>query len=138
MFHPHSYLMGDRLLSNGGAGGNCARPMRLPDPSPVLDKNRAPMGPEISSSTGAGVWRKAPAAFPDSGSVLDKFSLRFKVQISSLRSGALPGSSLKKSLPLGISLFLVRRRNSVTPIGTQSPFSKTKKKTRIRSWNIKK
>ena len=37
--------------------------MRLPDPSPVLDKNRAPMGPEILSSTGAGVWRKAPMHF---------------------------------------------------------------------------
>ena len=49
-------------------GGNCARPMRLPDPSPVLDKNRAPMGPEILFSTGAGVWRKAPMAFPDSSS----------------------------------------------------------------------
>ena len=62
----------DRYLSSAGAGGNCARPMRLPDPSPVLDKNRAPMGPEILSSTGAGVWRKAPMAFPDSSSVLDK------------------------------------------------------------------
>ena len=45
----------------------------LPGPSPVLDKNRAPMGPEILSSTGAGVWRKAPMAFPDSSSVLHKF-----------------------------------------------------------------
>ena len=52
---------------------NCARPTRLADPSPVLDKNRAPMGPEFLSSTGAGVWRKAPMAFPDSSSVLDKF-----------------------------------------------------------------
>ena len=52
-------------------GGTCARPMRLPDPSPALDKNRAPMAPEILSSTGAGVWRKAPMAFPDSSSVLD-------------------------------------------------------------------
>ena len=65
--------MGDRFLSSAGAGGNCARPMRLPDPSPALDKNRAPMGPEILSSTGTGVWRKAPMAFPDSSSVLDKF-----------------------------------------------------------------
>ena len=47
--------------------------MRVPDPSPVLDKNRAPMGTEILSSTGAGVWRKAPMAFPSSSSVLDKF-----------------------------------------------------------------
>ena len=47
--------------------------MRLPDPSPVLEKNRAPMGPEILSSTGAGVWRKAPMAFSDSSSVLDRF-----------------------------------------------------------------
>ena len=63
----------DRFLSSAGAGGNCARPMRLPDPSPVLDKNRAPISPEILSNTGAGVWRKAPMAFPDCNSVLDKF-----------------------------------------------------------------
>ena len=44
--------VGDRFLSSAGAGGNCARPMRLPDPSPVLDKNRAPMSPEILSGTG--------------------------------------------------------------------------------------
>ena len=66
-------LLGDRLLSSAGAGGNCARPMRLPDPSPVLDKNRAPKGPEILSGTGAGVRREAPTAFPYSSSVLDKF-----------------------------------------------------------------
>ena len=54
--------------------------MRLPDPSPVLDKNRAPMGPEMLSSTGAGVWRKAPMAFPDSSSVLDKFQSAFSVE----------------------------------------------------------
>ena len=63
----------DRFLSGAGAGGNCARPMRLPDPSPVLDKNRAPMGPEILSSTGAGVWRNAPITFPHSSSELDTF-----------------------------------------------------------------
>ena len=69
--------MGDRFLSSAGAGRNCARPMRLPDSTPVLDKNRAPMGPEFLSSTGAGVWRKAPMAFPNSNSVLDKLvSLR--------------------------------------------------------------
>ena len=66
--------MGDRFLSSAGAGGNCAaRPMRLPDPSPVLDRNRAAMGPEILSSTGARVWRKAPMAFPCYSSVLDIF-----------------------------------------------------------------
>ena len=61
------------FIHSAGAGGNCTRPMRLPDPSPALDKNRAPMGPEILSSAGAGVWRKAPMAFPNSSSVLDKF-----------------------------------------------------------------
>ena len=30
--------MGDRLLSSAGAGRSCALPMRLPDPSPVLEK----------------------------------------------------------------------------------------------------
>ena len=47
--------------------------MRVLSPSPVPDKNPAPMGPEILSSTEAGVWRKAPKGFPDSSSVLDKF-----------------------------------------------------------------
>ena len=62
-------------------GGDCARPMRLPDPSPVLDKNRAPMGSEILSSTGAGVWRKAPMAFPDSSPALDKFQSECKCKL---------------------------------------------------------
>ena len=55
--------------------------MKLPNPSPVLDKNRAPMGPEILSSAGARVWRKAPKAFPDYNSVLDKFQLALKITI---------------------------------------------------------
>ena len=80
--------MGDRFLSSAGAGGNCARSMRLPDPSPVLDKNCAPMGPEILSSAGAGVWRKAPMAFPDSSSVLDKF------QSPTGCPGGVPGTNL--------------------------------------------
>ena len=45
----------------------------LATPKPVVDKNRAPIGPEMLSSAGAGVWREAPMAFPDSSSVLDKF-----------------------------------------------------------------
>ena len=69
---PGHSIMGVRFLSSAGAGGNCACLMRLPDPSPALDKNRAPMGPDILSSAGAGVWRKASMAFPDSSSVLDK------------------------------------------------------------------
>ena len=51
----------------------CALAVRLPNHSPVLERNRAPMGPEILSRTGAGVWRKAPGAFSDSNSVLVKF-----------------------------------------------------------------
>ena len=50
---------GRPILIQCGCWGNCAHPLRLPDPSSALDKNRAPMGPEILSSTGAGVWRKA-------------------------------------------------------------------------------
>ena len=89
--------MGDQFLSSAGAGGNYARPMRLPDPSPVLDKNRAPMGPEILSSTGAGVWRKAPMAFPDSSSVLDKFQAARKRRawaIAVMRGLANPSSEV--------------------------------------------
>ena len=65
--------MGDQFLSSAGTGRNCVLSMKVPNPSPVLDKNCAPMGPEILSSTGAGVWRKAPKAFPHSSSVLNKF-----------------------------------------------------------------
>ena len=38
--------LGDRLLSSAGNGKNCALSIRFPDPSPILDKNRAPMGPD--------------------------------------------------------------------------------------------
>ena len=48
-------------------------PMRMPNPSPTLDKNLASMGPGILSSIEAGVWRKAPEAFPDSNTTLDTF-----------------------------------------------------------------
>ena len=68
--------MGGRFLSNAGTGTNCVLSMRVPKPSPVPDKNCAPMGPEILSSAGAGVCRKAPRAFPHSSSVLDKFCLQ--------------------------------------------------------------
>ena len=46
-------------------------PIRMPNPSPTLDKNLASMGPEILSSIGVGVWRKASEAFPDSNTTLD-------------------------------------------------------------------
>ena len=83
--------MRDRFLSSAGAGGNCARPMRLLDPSPLLDTNCPPIGPETLSSTEAGVWRKAPMAFPDSSSVLDKLQSakegRKEVQEKSILTG---------------------------------------------------
>ena len=68
----------DRFLSSAGAGGNCARPMRLPDPSPVLDKNRAPMGPEILSSTGAGSGERLLWHFQTPVLYWINFSLRSK------------------------------------------------------------
>ena len=82
---------GRPILSSAGAGGNCACSVRLPDPSPVLDKNRAPMGPEMLSSTGAGVWRKAPMAFPDSNSVLDEFQ--------SAKKGGFPTGWFRRMFP---------------------------------------
>ena len=39
--------MGDRCLSSAGAGKCCALPMRLPNPSPVPDKNLAPISTEF-------------------------------------------------------------------------------------------
>ena len=46
--------MGDRFLSSAGAGRGSTLPTRTPDPSAVLDKNHAPMGPKHLSNTGAG------------------------------------------------------------------------------------
>ena len=46
-----AHFLGDRFLSSAGTRKN-AHSLRLSDPSPVLGKNRAPMGPEILSSTG--------------------------------------------------------------------------------------
>ena len=48
-------------------------PIRMPNPSPTLDKNLASMGPRSLSSIGVGVWRMAPEAFPDSNTTLDTF-----------------------------------------------------------------
>ena len=39
--------MRDRLLASAGFGRSYTLAMRLPNPSPVLDKNLAPMGPEF-------------------------------------------------------------------------------------------
>ena len=79
--------LGNPTFIQCGCWGNFARPMRLPHPSPALDKNRAPIGPEILSSTGAGVWRRAPMAFPDSSSVLDKFQSATNYPLKLTRPG---------------------------------------------------
>ena len=59
--------------------------LRFPDPSQVVDKNLATMGPEILFSTGVGACRKAPKpkAFPDSSSALDKFQSAMKIDAAS-------------------------------------------------------
>ena len=71
-FHPTDVCpFGKRSLSSTGVGKSCALPIRMPNPSPTLDKNLASMGPGIFSSVGVGVWRKASEAFPDSNTTLD-------------------------------------------------------------------
>ena len=57
----------------GGGGHSRISDIRVPNPSPTLDKNLASMGPGILSSVGVGVWGKAPEAFPDSNTTLDTF-----------------------------------------------------------------
>ena len=47
--------------------------IRMPNPSPTLDKYLASMGAGILSSIGVGVWRKSPEAFPGSNTTLDTF-----------------------------------------------------------------
>ena len=54
--------------------------MRVPNPSPVLDRNRAPMGPEILSSAGAGVWGKFHLAFQTPVLYWINISLRGRLQ----------------------------------------------------------
>ena len=70
--------MGGRLLSSAGAGGSCARPMRLPDPSPVLDKNSAPMAPGILSVLGLGSGERLLWHFQTPVLYWINFSLRIK------------------------------------------------------------
>ena len=66
-------IPGNRFLSSAGVEKSCVLPIRLPNPSPTLDKNLASIGPGILSCIGAGVWRKAPEAFADSNTTLDTF-----------------------------------------------------------------
>ena len=47
--------------------------MKVSNPSTILDKNCAPMGPDILSSAGAGVWRNRSGASSDSNSILNEF-----------------------------------------------------------------
>ena len=63
----------NQILSSVGVGKSCVLPIRVPNPSPTLDKNLASMGTGILSSIGVEVWRKAPEAFPDSNTTLDTF-----------------------------------------------------------------
>ena len=59
--------------SSTGLGRNCALPMRVPSPNPVLGRILVLIGPEILASGGTGVWKKVAGAFPDSNSVPKKF-----------------------------------------------------------------
>ena len=78
-------FMGDRFLSSAGAGGTCARPMRLPDPSPVLKKIVQPWVQKIYPELGLGSVRMLLRPFLDSSSVLDRFqSWSFNAQIAIL------------------------------------------------------
>ena len=43
-----------QATSSAGTGKNCALSMRVPNPRPVLDKNRVPMGAEIYPVPGLG------------------------------------------------------------------------------------
>ena len=72
-------------------------------PSPILDKNRGPMGPGILFSTGAGVWRKLPGAFQGSSAAPDKFR-SVKMTLHSLGwVDGIPGSQTS-SLSLYLSM----------------------------------
>ena len=62
--------LGNRFLSSAGVGKSCVLPIRVPNPSPTLDKNLASMGPGTLSSIGVEAWRKAAETIPDSNTTL--------------------------------------------------------------------
>ena len=69
--------MGDRFLSSAGAGGSCARPMRLPDPSPVLDKIMHPWVQKFYPVLGLGSGEKLLWHFQTPVLYWINFGLRF-------------------------------------------------------------
>ena len=93
--------------------------MRAHNPSEVLDKTCAPMGPAILSSTWAGVWRKVPEAFPHSNAALDNSVLwdgqRTEVAITQWYHCLILGTSLALSLSLYLSICVHLVEGSGTP-----------------------
>ena len=49
--------LGDWFLASVGIGRSCDLPMKVPNPSPILNSSCAPMGPDTLPCIGAGVWR---------------------------------------------------------------------------------
>ena len=66
---PELLIMGSRFLSSASVGKSCVLPLRMPNPSPTLDKNLASMGPGVLASIRVGVWRNRSGAFPDSSTI---------------------------------------------------------------------
>ena len=79
--------MGDRLLFGPGTERTCDLPVRLPNPSPAPDKNRAPTGPEILSSTGAGLVGERPLRYLQTP-VLDWINVSLRVNWKPANAGA--------------------------------------------------
>ena len=71
--------LGDRFLSSTGTGKNCALSMRLSNPSPVLDKNRAPMVQEFYTGLGLGSGGRLLRHFQTPVLYWINFSLRLSV-----------------------------------------------------------
>ena len=85
---------GKSIFIQCGCWEELCSPYAVPNPSPTLDKNLAPMGPRILSSIGVGVWRKAPEAFPDSNTTLDTF--QSAIFIRNPKKGAFARGALRK------------------------------------------
>ena len=95
--HAHFYqLLGDRFLSSAGTGKSCALSMRVPNPSPALDKHIVhPWVQKFYPVPGLGSGGRLLKRFPDSSSVVDKFRNCLEyVRSNSVPSRLLPNSCL--------------------------------------------
>ena len=101
-------------------------PLRVPNPSPTLDKNLASMVPGILSSIGVGVWRNRSGAFPDSNTYIQQTGVYpYPLVAGSARPNPRMGAPDPEN-PLFLGFFVLR--------GGPRPWSETMVSEGARPW----